>query len=140
MVPAIHNQIKTTSFVPIHKPRMNRRAGVGGEARELAAPAGLRLHAQQRTYDEKKAAPSSRQAPWRDGRIVCGMRARVVTYIHGYSTHGQTPTQVALEGGDGGGPRRVYLTTKDMEDKEVKCLIAVLRPKHAEQVRSVHSR
>lgn len=37
--------------------------------------------------------------------------------------------------GDGAGPHRVYLTTKDFEDKEVKCLIAVLRPKHADQVR-----
>lgn len=45
--------------------------------------------------------------------------------------------QVALEvgNGDGGGAHRVYLETKDYDDKAVKCLIAVLRPKHTEQVR-----
>jgi hypothetical protein len=40
-------------------------------------------------------------------------------------------------GGGGGAQHRVYLTTKDYSDAEVKCLIACLRPKHAEQVRGL---
>lgn len=38
------------------------------------------------------------------------------------------------DGGDGGGVHRVYLTTKDYNDAGVKCLVASLRPKTAEQV------
>jgi len=53
-----------------------------------------------------------------------------------------TLSNVALEvessktdGPDGiGVPHRVYLTTKDWEDKEVKCLIASLRARQTEQI------
>lgn len=54
------------------------------------------------------------------------------------SDHPQTTKheQVVLEGGEGvGGEHLVYLTTKDVSDTEVKCLIASLLPKHAQQVR-----
>ena len=39
------------------------------------------------------------------------------------------------EGDAGHAAHRVYLTTSDHEDNPIKCLIASLRPKHAEQVR-----